>query len=189
MFAGFYMFYAFTHDAWWYLRFVLPAFPPLIVGSLLVAKKISATTQCVRWHRHATMGWAIAVALVLAWSLAWDRRLRALESGRDQSNYAEAAAWARTHLPSGAVLVAMQTSGAMYYYTDFQILRWDQLQRRHLRTLERIAADPERPLVAVLFAYEQEETLRQRLAGPWEKIHANRDVTFWRRVSPSRALP
>jgi len=32
VFPGFYLFYSYTHYDWWWLRFLLPAFPPLTVG-------------------------------------------------------------------------------------------------------------------------------------------------------------
>ena len=35
-FLVFYAFYYHTHEWWWYLRFLLPAFPPLLVGALWV---------------------------------------------------------------------------------------------------------------------------------------------------------
>ncbi len=58
--AGFLVFYAvyyFTHEAWWSLRFLLPAFPPLIVGALWVG---SAAVQ--RWLPATRRRRAMAVA-------------------------------------------------------------------------------------------------------------------------------
>lgn len=188
-FGGFYSCYAFTHEAWWYLRFLLPAFPPLIAAALLVAKKIAEAPRLVRWRQQLPETGTVGVALVLLWSLPWDLKLHAFHSGREQRDYPDAAAWARTHLPARAILVSMQTSGALFYYTDFTFIRLDQLQPRHVAALDQITAREGRPLVAMLFPSEPPETLRQRLPGPWTKLGTVGVVTFWLRTLPAAAAP
>ena len=188
-YGGFYLFYSFTHEAWWYLRFLLPAFPPLIAAALLVGKMITDTPPLARWHRHAPVATAAFVALALGWSLAWGSLLRSYRIGRDEHSYLAATDWARAHLPANALLVVMQTSGALYYYTEFTFVRWDQLRPRDVAALEQLAAKEGRPLVAMLFPDEQKEVLWQRLPGRWIQLGAVPHVTFWRRDAPAPAAP
>lgn len=188
-FGGFYSFYAFTHETWWYLRFVLPAFPPLIVAALLVANQLADAAWLTRWRGHARAAAAAGGALALLWSVGWGWHLRCLSSGRDERRYFEASAWARAHLPANALLLSVQTSGALYHDTDFAIVRWDQLQPGDGAMLDHIARREGRPVVAVLFGFEEKEALRERLPGRWKKIGAVPHVAFWLRNGPGSPAP
>lgn len=77
-FLGFYVFYFHTHETWWYLRFILPAFPALIVLMLVVAEKIAARQP--GWS-HPLVATGLALGIV-AWSSFWCQRLSALDAGR-----------------------------------------------------------------------------------------------------------
>ena len=51
--VGFYAFYFHTHEIWWYLRFVLPAFPAFWMAALLVANDL---LRRAHWRRFAPSG-------------------------------------------------------------------------------------------------------------------------------------
>jgi hypothetical protein len=91
--------------------------------------------------------------------------------------YQESCTWAREHLPADAILLTEQTSGALIYYTDFCIVRWDSLNPERFARLSALAG--KRPLVAALFPHEVQTALASRLPGRWQEIGTVRHVTFW----------
>ena len=182
-FPLFYAFYYFTQEYWWSLRFLLPSFPPLIVGALWVG---SASVQ--RWlpatrHRRARMVARVTLALLLmAHNAYWVRRLTALDIGRGERVYLETASWMSSHVPSDAVVLAMQVGGALFYYTEFPVVDW-QTGPGQLRRLESHLLATNRPLYAVFFPYEvKERKALDRIPGRWELAGTVRDVTVWRLV-------
>jgi hypothetical protein len=186
-FLAFYAFYFYTYRAWWFLRFVLPALPPLIVGSLLVARALLAHTRLLfrmrqMWSRLPVVAGVLLTVLVLAHNAWWGLRFFVLDPGRGERVYADAAAWARRYLPPQTTIVAMQVSGALFYYTDFPVVRWDFLDEKTLGLLQEQALDGRRPLYAVLFPFEIDDrrVFIERLRGPWTRIAAVDHVTFWR---------
>lgn len=189
VFLVFYAFYFHTHEAWWYLRFLLPAFPPLIVASLLAGGALLARAPAI--HRLGPSARIVAgvilVALVLAHNAWWSRRLFALNVGQDQRDYVEASAWVERHLPADAVILAMQVSGSFFYYTDFPILRYDYLDREPMSQV--LASWPDRRLYAVLFPYEieQRRVFMNYLPGTWTQIGAVKHITVWEYRGPRAA--
>lgn len=177
VFFGFYAFYYHTHETWWYLRFVLPAFPALVLLIIVTLRGIAARwTAKVRW----TTG-LMTTAMIAAWAMTWSHKLNALDSGRGERVYPDAAKWAVAHLPPNAVVMAMQASGALLFYTDLTLVRWDQYDGKNFGLIEEACGTAGRPIYAVLFPFELEEVMaKKRLPGRWTQIGAVRDVTFWR---------
>jgi hypothetical protein len=131
VFAGFYTCYYFTHEVWWSLRFVLPMVPPLVVAAFLVIQRLTAGLK------RASLRWVAGLALTIAaigWSWHWSTRLNALDIGRSEALYREAGTWAREHVPVDAVVLAVQASGTLFFYSDLALVRWDWLSRRSRRT-------------------------------------------------------
>jgi hypothetical protein len=185
VFLAFYAFYFFTHEAWWFLRFLLPAFPPAIVGSLLVGRALAAR---IREALGVRVSPALRIAaagllagLIVVHNSSWVRQFDVLTIGAGQGVYAEAAEWARRHLPPSAAIVAMQVSGAFFYYTDLPLLRYDHLDGRAIRRVQDAARAAGQPLYAVLFPFEVEDdgVFRERLPGSWVEIAAVHHITFW----------
>jgi hypothetical protein len=180
-FFGFYLFYECTHDDWWWLRFVLPAFPAVIVAMLAVAetwmRRRESTTRFPAFWR------AVAVGAVLVWLLPWNRGLHAWNVGRRELGYVHACEWARAHLPANAIVVAMQTSGAVYHYTEFPIVHWTFVKTDDLATIERAAQASGRPIYAMLFPYEERPLLHEVFPGNWLEAGAVPPVRFWRRAN------
>jgi hypothetical protein len=173
----FFAFYFHTHETWWYLRFLLPAFPAFIIAALLVLRHLTRTVAAGPRQWILAMG---LLGLVLIWSRHWVKKLDALSIGHGEAVYSEAARWAQTHLPASAVIATMQTSGALHYYTDFTLVRWDQLPPKDVAAVYHALGAAKRPLFAVLFPFEEKDALEKRLPGPWTKIGAVRHVTIWR---------
>jgi 4-amino-4-deoxy-L-arabinose transferase-like glycosyltransferase len=188
-FAAFYAFYAYTYETWWYTRFLLPAFPPLIVGALWVARAaLDRAAGNAAWQRivaaaphfHRAVTTALVAAAILAHNYSWGRRLDVFAPGVGEARYVTVAEWTRTNLPANAGLLALQASGALYHYTNFPVIRWDLIDGDALRSLERDAKSGAHPLYAVLFPYDFELQVRDRLQGNWTQVASVVDVTVWR---------
>ena len=54
-------------------------------------------------------------------------------------------------------------SGAIFYYTDFPIVRWDHVDGDALRSLERVRPGRTPPLYAVLFPFDFDAQVRDGL--------------------------
>jgi 4-amino-4-deoxy-L-arabinose transferase-like glycosyltransferase len=184
-FLVFYSFYFFTHETWWSLRFLLPAFPPIIVGSLLVGRMI-VTRACGALRVPSSpsvrvVAGCLLAAMVVVHNVSWGRHFDVLDTPQSEHVYVEAAQWARAHLPPDAAIIAMQVSGSFFYYTDFPVLRYDYLDRDAIRKVQAAGLAGHQPLYAVLFPYEIEElhVFRDYLPGTWTQIGAVRHITFW----------
>ena len=175
VFLGFYAFYFHTSETWWYLRFVLPAFGAMIVLMLLVMREAAARfSGRVRWTLGLTL-----MALAIGWNVIWIQRLGVV--GRGEASYLEAAAWAKEKVPRNAVILSMQTSGSLLYYTGFTIVRYDEFDRVSFAGVEQACITADRPIYAMLFPFETDEVLRIRAPGNWTRIGSIEPITIWRR--------
>lgn len=179
-FAGFYAFYFHTHEAWWYLRFLLPAFPAFIIAMLLAGRALAV--RCP--PRLVAIGAVLVVTAAVLWEGFWSYRKHSLTVGDSERKYVDVTRWAQAHLPASAIVAAMQTSGAMFYYTPFTLVRYEQLGAEHWPAIERAAAAAGRPIYAVLFPFELKAALETSLPGRWTQVGAVKDVTFWRLDGP-----
>ncbi|MDD2764781.1 MAG: hypothetical protein PHE83_12495 [Opitutaceae bacterium] len=186
VFLVFYLFYLHTHQAWGYLRFLLPAFPSLIVATLLVAR-----TLLGRFRLTPRPWWlAAAGAAILAYGISWSRHFDVFTIGHGEKVYPETTAWLRTHLPPNAVIASMQTTGALLYYTKFTFFRWDMMPPESFQRIAAACAAAGRPIYATLYPFEIEEkewaAFEKHLTGRWTRIGAVRHVSIWR-YDPSTA--
>ncbi len=184
VFAAFYATYVCTHETWWYLRFLLPAAPAIVLGGLLVLRPLLARRPARLDPGRSWAAFGVAAALVVAYAGWWARDLRALEIGKSELRYGEVADWMQTHLPADAVCLAMQASGSIFYYTHFVFLRWDALDGTSVGKVDAAIRESGRPLYAVLFPFEEAESgvLDKKMPGHWERVEKIKDVTVWRRV-------
>jgi hypothetical protein len=185
VFAAFYCVYQNTHEAWWYLRFLLPAAPALAVGAALVLRMLLARTGRGREISSSPVAFAVALALVASSSIWWARSLGAMRAGEEQLHYGFLADWMRANLPPDAVCLAMQTSGSVYFYTPFTILRWDQIKKADVPRVMAAVAGAKRPLYAVLFPYEvtQIEDLQKTMRGKWIPVGKVNEVVVFQHLS------
>jgi 4-amino-4-deoxy-L-arabinose transferase-like glycosyltransferase len=176
--AGLYAFYNVSHEAWWCLRFILPAFPPLIIAGLL------ALQQPARRWRGVTIAASIAV---IAWSAIgswhWTRQLGVLWTATYESAYQEAAETARRTLPPNALVVAGYISGAIYFYTDLPMLRWDLIEPADFKRYAATMAKAGRPIFAVIYEAEEKDALAGHVRGDWTRVGTVRNIGLWRLTS------
>jgi hypothetical protein len=174
--GGVYTFYEFSHETWWSLRFILPSLPPLIVGGLLALAPLASSLRRVA-----------AVALIL-WAVAggvyWTIRLHALSPRDNESVYVEASERARTVLPSNALVAAMHASGALYFYTGFPVLRWDQIGPADFQRYAQAATSAGRPIYALLFDGLEDDARATRMPGEWTRLATTGPIGLWQFVRP-----
>jgi hypothetical protein len=182
-FAAFYSCYECTHQTWWYLRFLLPAAPAMVVGGLLVAQAAFRRLPPVLDPEHSVSVLAAACALIAAESHWTNRDLLALAIGKEELRYGQAAEWMIKNAPPDAVCLTMQASGALFYYTHLTIIRWDTLNADNVARVEAAIRNSNRPLYAVLFPFEVQDmaVLEKRMPGHWTQVGKVEDVTIWRR--------
>lgn len=185
-FVGFYVWYYCAGDAWWYLRFILPVFPPVIFAGLLVLHHFAGEWVKTRYGRYVC---ALGIAAGLIWLLMWGRSLNVGDVKRGESVYPESIAWLNANVPANAIVLEMQLSGAAVYHGSQTLVRWDKLGAEHWPQLYAAAQAGGRPVYAVLMEFEVREGFPNRIPGRWEKIHELRNVSFWRLVGDDLQEP
>jgi hypothetical protein len=190
VYCAFYASYDCTHETWWYLRFLLPAAPALIVGFLLVTRALLSPAPGWADPGRSRPAFAAALVLVGLSSLWANRDLYALSIGRSELRYGLVAEWMQSNVPPDAVCLAMQASGSLFYYTHFTFIRWDVVDKGNAGKVEAALRSSKRPLYAVLFPFEVEESgiFDRRMPGHWIQVGKVQDVTIWRR-DPGAAQP
>jgi hypothetical protein len=175
-FLGFYAFYFHTHENWTYIRFTLPVFSALIILMLLAMREtFSGFSAKLRW----TFG-VVMVIFATGWNALWLTRLQVLP-GAGEEVYGAAAIWANENLPENSVVLAMQTTGALLYYTKFTFVRYEQFDRDTFKNVEQACVAAGRPIYAMLYPHETGENLTGHIPGRWTKINAIRHISIWRR--------
>ncbi len=181
-FVVFYVFYSFYgfFDGWLCIRFLLPAIPALIFGTLLVIRDLMRLAS-----RFEPVTTAVAIGLVVWTSLAPFRCtqelgilpiLKTVEIG-----YPRYIAWAERRLPKNAVVVTGVLSGPFLYYANRSIVRYDQLNDERFQILRAYAGDHDMPWYAVVSSDEIDlDGLRQRFRGNWNMVERWNDITIYR---------
>jgi hypothetical protein len=181
-------------DAWWYLRFLLPAIPIVF-----------ALAADVVWHGSRRFGRRTQVAAALAftvlttnYAVTQTSALEVLQIGEGEQKYADVGRYIATRLPPNAVVIAMQHSGSIRHYSGRPTIRYDSLDPEWLdRALAHLRSSGQMPYI-LLEKYEL-PVFRERFAtqksatlidAPPIALHAKREVMLYRAdgVSPD-AVP
>ncbi len=111
-------------DAWWYLRFLLTAWPFMMVGAGVVAMGI--------WHpggRLARTAVVAGVLLQVLFQAGVVADVPVFNQWRGERRYIAAAQMVNRLTPPNSVIFSMQHSGTVRYYGGRMTLRYDQLDR------------------------------------------------------------
>ena len=136
-----YLFYR-PFDAWWYLRFLLPMWPLLM---LLTAAALEALAR--RWLRPI-YPFAIAAAVAfLAWHGVHTAASRsAFDLGVGERRYIDVARFIANYTDPDAVIVGLQHTGSLRIYANRLTLRYDLLDPAWLdRTVDYLQSIGRRP--------------------------------------------
>lgn len=182
----FYSFYDISQQAWWYLRFILPGIPALIVLGVWAAQRTAehfAGTQ-VRRVMFAT-ALVIAASPLIVFSY-WEKHLHVRLLKSYQQLYVDVPVWLKQHCPPGSMIAGLTVTGAVYYYTDYPILRWDLIEKEDFFVYAEALRQSGRPLYATLLRDEVAPALRERMPGPgrWEKLAQIDICEIYRYVPP-----
>lgn len=172
-FAGFFALYSCTHEVWWYLRFVLPAFPALAILAALGIDRLPASARV----RLALAAIALAVTGVLGHRIFAKYGVYHMAEG--QEPYRELAHWAREHLPRDAAVATLHSSASFYFYTDYPILRSDNIGAENFAALRERVRVSGRPLYALLYKYDDEPRRQELIPGDWHEVKRVGDFALW----------
>jgi hypothetical protein len=153
-----YLFYP-AFDAYWRLRFLVPAVPALM------ALEAAALDALARRLPAAVRGLVLATvgALVVAYGVTYARDHAAFDIEGDYK-YPLMGEHVARRLPDRAVLLSMQHSGSIGYYSGRPIVRYDQIPKRRLdRVLTRLRRLGYHPYI--LLEPWEEPHFRERFAG------------------------
>jgi hypothetical protein len=171
--------YRWTHEQWWFLRFLLPAAPALIVAGLMVLNRWLERARRGRPQYLSRLAPVLLLAAAVGVELSQTQPLRETWAiGHGERKYGRISKWLNANVPANSAIVVSQASGALYYFTDFTLLRYEQIDPA---VAQRVRASVEargRPLYAVLFPFEG-DALR-KLPGSWVHVASVDDVGIWR---------
>ena len=117
----------FVFEVWVYLRFLLPAYPPLFAATAAV---VVTLLRSVRRRVPAVAAAVLVVAAVAVHGLHYSN---AFTLENDERRFARVAEYVST-LPAGAVFVSLLHSGSIHYYTGRDVLRWELVDPASLDT-------------------------------------------------------
>jgi hypothetical protein len=107
-------------DAWWFLRFLLPGYP-----ALLVLSAASLSVIVMRLPAGLRVAGATFIIGAVAWHGVTYAAGRATFTSEGEMKYAIAGRYVAEHLPPSAVLLSSQHSGSARYYSRRVTVRWE----------------------------------------------------------------
>jgi hypothetical protein len=141
-------------DAWWYLRFLLPSWPMMTIGTASLLAAVYRTSSAA-W-RLAPLGVLAAIGVV---GIAQASQREAFSVARGEAKYVEVAKVVEAITGPDDVIISAQHSGSIRYYAGRLTLRWDVGDPAWLdRTVEWLAAHGHHPY----FVLEDPEIERLR---------------------------
>lgn len=109
---------------WWYLRFLLPTWPLISIGSACLVAWL--------WNRRGA--WRVAAAAIsvaaMATTLSFAWRHDAFRIGLTESRYPQVARGVATLTDAESGILTLQHSGTVRYYAGRMTLRWDLVEPR-----------------------------------------------------------
>jgi hypothetical protein len=178
LYFAFYAPYRWTHEEWWYLRFLLPAAPALVVAGLMA---LHWFFESLKIHYSGFLRGSLLVFLFLGSTWSEVRHIRPLHAwsiGHGEEKYGRVADWLKANAAKNSVVIAEEFSGADYYYTNFVLIRSNELNDGTAEQVRSAIRSEARPVYMVTFPPELE--LLRGLPGKWVKAGSVEDVTIWR---------
>ena len=115
-------------DAWWWTRFLLPAYPFMFI---LAADVVWLGTD--RFGKRTQTAAALLFALAMVYYGGSNTHQRQIHHvGHGEQKYAEVGRHVDRTLPKNAIIYAMQHSGTVRYYSDRLTIRYDYIDRHWL---------------------------------------------------------
>lgn len=158
--ALFATYFAYTvFDDWWYIRFLLPALPILIVFMTIALFAIATRFS----PSHGRVGAMVACALLASWYMDVAARRHAMNLRTLEARFRVAGEYAGRALPASAIVLAVQHSGSVRFYGGKPTLAWDGIDPSALDgAIASLAARGFTPFIVLEDAEEQR--FRERFA-------------------------
>jgi hypothetical protein len=147
-----YVFYS-TFNHWFYLRFLLPAYPVLFV--LLVAALRWLALKLPIEARVAAVASACAVVIPFGVNVA--RNESVFNAAAYEQRHVRAAREVASRTPADAIVLSVQHSGSVRYYANRITLRYDWLEEGALDSALRDIASKGRRAYLVVDDWEEKE--------------------------------
>jgi hypothetical protein len=154
-----YLFYI-PFDAWWYLRFLLSSFPPLLILT------VWGWRIMLRWMSSGFRMVVLTgtVAIVAGFQIGRVQDMSVMKMAEGESVYYSTGRYLRRVLPKNAVILSMQHSGSLRIYADRLTLRYDWIDPAwYQRTLDGLVAKGYRPYLVLGQAEEPDFRTRFNL--------------------------
>lgn len=176
-FAAFLLFHCVyrPYEAWWYLRFLAPAVPALIIGGVICLRDVTA--KAAPPLRGAVLALLLGGMVVNA--AYRGHELQLVPSIGGLYLFPLGASWVRDELPDGAIVAAMETSGALHAYTDALYARWDLLDPESFESL-RVETESRGHRWYALVLPHEVQGLRDHLPGAWQEVRRQDLISLWR---------
>jgi 4-amino-4-deoxy-L-arabinose transferase-like glycosyltransferase len=177
VFPAFYVFYE-AFDDWWAVRFLLPGLPAMILAALLLARDLLARCGRVRVRRALTAAGALFLAVTAVLDVRYAAKFGLLSMSEGETLYRHAGQLAQRAIPGRSIVLCMQMSGALTYYTHLPIARWDRVTPETFPRIRDAVRERGFAWYALLRDFEHKELARA--PGNWTRIGNVRDVILWR---------
>ena len=134
-----------VNDAWWYLRYLLPMWPVIMLG----------TAACLAALYRTRWWWARLVVVLTVVALGWHGwaeagRRGAFDVKAGEQKYIDAAEVVKGRTAPESAVLSVQHSGSVRYYAGRMTLRWDAFPRGYLdQAVEWLNARGHRPYLLV----------------------------------------
>jgi hypothetical protein len=178
LYIAFYSPYRWTQEAWWFLRFLLPAAPALMVAGMIVLQWVC---EALRELIPAAVRTILIAAMFLTGAWAEARQIRPLHAwsiGHGEEKYGRVADWLKANVPKNSAIIAEQFSGATYYFTNYVLIRSDELDHGMADKVREAMHSEGRPVYMVVFPAERHFVAE--MPGKWIQVSSVEDVLIWR---------
>jgi hypothetical protein len=185
-----YVFYRpFGRDEWTYLRFLLPAFPALLVLAVAVTREIAK--GLIARPAAAAAAAAVLCRGVAAWTAREAVGRGALMARTAEQRYVDVGRFVAATLPANSVLIARLHAGSIRYYSHRLTMNYEWLEPRWLdEAVSELTARGYHPLIAL--EEDEEAPFRERFAAlnslallDWPPIAERREAVRVRIYDPA----
>ena len=159
--GGSYLFYS-PFDAWWFLRFLLPAFPVLFVA--VAALAVRALRRLPPFPRPRGSLLTAAVVLLFVAARVWPHAGEIFTIGPGEDRYLAVAQFVARGLPAKSVLIGMQHTGTIRFYAARPTVRFEWISPERLESIVEMLRDAGYRPFLVLENWE-EDLFRRRFAS------------------------
>lgn len=155
-----YLFYL-PFDAWWFLRFLLPAYPVIFIACGWAAWRLVAELPP---RRRAVLLALLAVTAIARVAPYW-AEIAAM--GRHEDRYAAVGRYVDSSLPANAAIISMLHSNSVRFYSGRLVVRYDAFTPTRLETaIEWLSANGYQPFLVI------DSTEEQRFLAQFQGVSA-----------------